>query len=78
MCMCDALTSSLNGDANLHIRSIEIKFVICTHLGGVHINKSVQKSCNNIYYICHFICFGINHQKVGDCKCNQPLEGFGD
>jgi hypothetical protein len=24
------------------------------------------------------ICFGINHQKGGDYKCNQPLESFGD
>ena len=24
------------------------------------------------------IYFVINHQKGGDCKCNQPFEGFGD
>jgi hypothetical protein len=50
MCMCDTLTSSLNGDANLHIRSIEIKFVICTHLGGGS-HKKVFKNLATIFII---------------------------
>jgi hypothetical protein len=44
----------------------------CTHLGGaIYIQSFKRKFSIANVYLFDLNCFGINHQKGGDCKCNQ-------
>jgi hypothetical protein len=41
--------------------------------GELHIHKDLYlASAFTFIFISTLVCFGINHQKGGDCKCNQP------
>jgi hypothetical protein len=37
-----------------------------------HAYTSIYISQVLLIFISTLVCFGINHQKGGDCKCNQP------
>jgi hypothetical protein len=44
---------------------------------GSHIYTSIQNFVKfTIFISIDLICFGINRQKWGDCKCNQSIWGF--
>jgi hypothetical protein len=54
-----------------YVNTLDSKFVHTFR--GNHLHAIVQKNLttSNVYLF-DLICFGINHQKGGDCKCNQP------
>jgi hypothetical protein len=56
-----------------HIKSILISQNSCTYLGGAaHTQVLLSRKCSYfLIFISTLVCFGINHQKGGDCKCNQ-------
>jgi hypothetical protein len=46
---------------------------LCTHLGGaIYIQSFKRIFLFQMFIFFDLNCFGINHQKGGDCKCNQP------
>jgi hypothetical protein len=65
-----------NGIIKISMKKVPEPSVLDTRMsggkGGSHLYTIVQKNftTSNVYLF-DLICFGINHQKWGDCKCNQ-------
>jgi hypothetical protein len=49
-----------------------------TFRGVIQTQMFKKDSVNYFYYLLLFYLFWHQSPKGGDCKCNQPLEGFGD
>jgi hypothetical protein len=64
-------TSKCAANSTYYVNTLDSKFVHTFR--GSHLHTIIQKNfaTPNVYPF-DLICFGINHQKGGDFKCNQP------